>query len=127
MSWGEITSADNTGQAIFRSMISPANTTNAKPTKASEEAYNVYLSTGDKGAIPRYAPYSVKTGEESIKLTTYQRSDYQKVMGKRRQRLLTGLLATDAYTKLLADRKAELLADIYGYAEAKAKKRSARN
>ena len=105
----------------FNVFFNPANTSKASPTKASEEMYRLYQSTGDKGVIPPVAPYYVVFGGERVVLTPQQRNDYQRLTGRLADSEVERLMESAQYEKMTDDERAEIIKDLYGYAGALAR------
>lgn len=107
---------------FLKVFLSPSNTSSAKTSKASNEIYRVYKSTGDKNIMPRVAPYSITNKEIGTKdLTSKERATYQKTSGNIINEAMVDLINDKEYKKLSDDKKAEVITKIVGYADAKAK------
>lgn len=117
----EVAGNNNVWDAYFN----PANTYTANPTPAAEEMYQVYQKTGDKRVIPPKAPNSISVsvdgGQQTVSLTAEQKTAYQKTTGSIASREVSHLLRSSQYRKLSETEKADVLADIYTYANAVAK------
>lgn len=117
----EVAGNNNVWDAYFN----PANTYTANPTPAAEEMYRVYQKTGDKRVIPPKAPNSISVsvdgGQQTVSLTAEQKTAYQKTTGSIASREVSHLLRSSQYRKLSETEKADVLADIYTYANAVAK------
>lgn len=117
----EVAGNNNMWDAYFN----PANTYTANPTPAAEEMYRVYQKTGDKRVIPPKAPNSISVsvdgGQQTVSLTAEQKTAYQKTTGSIASREVSHLLRSSQYRKLSETEKADVLADIYTYANAVAK------
>lgn len=115
---GRDVKADN---SVWNVMFNPALNSSANPTAASEEMYRVYQQTGDKGVIPKVAPYYfVRNGQKTI-LTPEQKTQYQRTMGTIASTEVAKLLKDDNYNGLSDTNKAAVIKKVYEYAEAKAK------
>ena len=110
-----------TDNSVANVMFNPANTAFARTTKGAEEMYRVYKETGDKGAIAQVAPYYFNADNEKIVLTPKQKTQYQKTTGKIASDGVENLLNINAYKSLADEDKAEILKDLYSYANAIAK------
>ena len=83
--------------------------------EVSEELARVREATGKDNIYPsRYAPYSMKIGDETVDLTPEQREAYQKTRGTMTSTLMVELMASDVYQNLTDAERAEMLAKIVG-------------
>ena len=117
----EVAGNNNVWDAYFN----PATTYTANPTPAAEEMYRVYQETGDKRVIPPKAPNSISVSvdgeQQTVSLTAQQKTAYQKTTGSIASREVNHLLQSSQYRQLSETDKADVLADIYAYANAVAK------
>lgn len=104
----EVAGKNNVWDAYFN----PANTSMANTTAASEEMYRVYQATMDKNVIPPKAPISLSAKDKTL---------YQKTTGVIASNEVDRLLSNEQYKQLADEDKAELLKNIYSYANAVAK------
>lgn len=117
----EVAGNNNVWDAYFN----PATTYTANPIPAAEEMYRVYQETGDKRVIPPKAPNSISVSvdgeQQTVSLTAQQKTAYQKTTGSIASREVNHLLQSSQYRQLSETDKADVLADIYAYANAVAK------
>ena len=91
--------------------------------EVSEELARVREATGKDNIYPsRYAPYSMKIGDETVDLTPEQREAYQKTRGTMTSTLMVELMASDVYQNLTDAERAEMLAKIVGIGNDTAKR-----
>ncbi len=107
--------------SVFDVFFNPANYYSDVSDDATDELYNIYKATGDKTVIPPTAPYYVMYKNNKTVLTPEQKAEYQKTTGSIISNSVNSLIKDNGYMSLSDTAKAELLNDIYGYANAMAK------
>lgn len=107
--------------SLWNVMFNPANMNKGQLSKAGKEIYNVYMQTGDTTIFPRVAPYYINTKGNKVTMTSYQRSEFQKVSGKYVESSLNGLLSNKDYKKLSNEKKADVINQIVSDSYSKAK------
>lgn len=107
--------------SLWNVMFNPANMNKGKLSKAGEEIYKVYMQTGDTTIFPRVAPYYINSKGDKLNMTSYQRSEFQKVSGKYVESALNGLLNNKDYKKLSNEKKANIIKQIVSDSYSKAK------
>lgn len=107
--------------SVFDVFFNPANYYSDVSDDAANEVYNIYKATGDKTVIPPTAPYYVMYKNNKTVLTPEQKAEYQKSTGNIISTSVNSLIKDSDYMGLSDTAKAELLNDIYGYANATAK------
>lgn len=112
---------DNSQKGWFNAFFNPANVYTDTSTAVTDHAYEIYQSTGDVGAIPAKAPYSVKLQGKTVKLDDVQRAQYQKAMGDTASDLIEILLENDVYKAMNDEEKLAVLKQVYSYSAAVAK------
>jgi hypothetical protein len=112
---------DNSQKSWFNAFFNPANVYTDTSTDVTDHAYEIYQSTGDVGAIPAKAPYSVKLQGKTVKLDDAQRAQYQKAMGETASDLIEILLENDVYKAMNDEEKLSVLKQVYSYSSAVAK------
>ena len=112
---------DNSQKNWFNAFLNPANTYTDTSTEITDHAYEIYQSTGDVGAIPPKAPYSVTLQGKSVKLDDVERALYQKTMGEVSSDLIGILLENDVYKAMNNQEKLSVLKQIYSYSAVVAK------
>jgi ribosomal protein L17 len=110
-----------TDNSIFNILLNPTNTGKTNSSKEAEEMYKVYKDTGDKATIAPVAPYYITVDSQKIVLSPKQRTQYQKTTGQIALESIDNLLKNNSYTNSNSEEKAEVLKEIYSYANAVAK------
>lgn len=105
----------------FNVFLNPANTNKGKTSKAAEEIYEVYKATGDKTIMPRQVGYSEMINGESRNLTAKERSEWQKLSGKKIEENVKALTSNSKYQSMSDEDKAAVINGIVNYSFAKAK------
>ena len=105
--------------------LNPANTSTARPTEAANEMYRLYNATGDIRVIPPKAPNTITytSDGDTVKktLTAQEKTEYQRITGEIAQSEMDKLIGNSYYRSLTDEERADLMADIYSYANAIAK------
>lgn len=114
-------SSGNKLKDFANAFVNPANTYTDTSTDMTDHAYEIYQSTGDVGAIPPKAPYSVDLQGKTVKLSDTERVLYQKAMGEVSADLIELLLENDVYNAMSDEEKLAVLKQIYSYSSAVAK------
>ena len=112
---------DNSQKNWFNAFFNPANAYTDTSTDVTDHAYEIYQSTGDVGAIPSKAPYSVKLQGKTVRLDDVQRAQYQRVMGETASDLIEILLDNDVYNAMNDEEKLAVLKQVYSYSASVAK------
>jgi hypothetical protein len=112
----------NDAQRAIASFFSVANVSQGYSTKAGDEVYRLYQSTGEASVIPPQAPNYVTKNGGKLTISAKQKAEYQKVMGKISSEAVEKLVSNKQYSALDDDYKAELLTEIYSYARQVANK-----
>ena len=107
--------------SVFDVFFNPANYYSDVSDDGANEIYSIYQATGDKTVIPPTAPYYVMYKNNKTVLTPEQKAEYQKTTGSIVSTSVNSLIKDNGYMSLSDTAKAELLNDIYGYANAMAK------
>lgn len=105
----------------FNVFLNPANTNKGKTSKAAEEIYEVYKATGDKTIMPRQVGYSEMINGESRNLTAKERSEWQKLSGKKIEENVKALTQNSTYKQMSDEDKAAVINGIVNYSFSKAK------
>lgn len=108
---------------VLNSLVMPGGIYVYERGEVSEELARVREATGAENIYPsRYAPYSMKIGDETVDLTPEQREAYQKTRGTMTSTLMVELMASDVYQNLTDAERAEMLAKIVGIGNDTAKR-----
>ena len=97
---------------IFNVMFNPANVNSENISEAGKEIYKIYQKTGDKTIFPRTADYSLTYDGENYNLSTQERAEYQKIMGKYVDNTVSELIKSQDYQSLDNKEKAKIINEI---------------
>ncbi len=111
----------NSQNNFYDAFLNAGNTYSDTSNNVTNHAYEIYKSTGDVGAIPAKAPYSVKYQNQSKKLTDEERAEYQRVMGGIAYDMIDTLLENEVYLEMSNNEKLSVLKEVYSYSAAVAK------
>lgn len=111
----------NSQQDLFNAFFNPANVYTDTSSEVSDHVYDIYKRTGDAGAIPAKAPYSVDLRGEKKKLNDFERAEYQRTMGATANEMVEALLENDVYLAMNDELKLAVLKEVYSYSSEVAK------
>lgn len=106
---------------ILTNFFSPANVQKGYESKAADEVYRLYQTTGQASVVPPSAPNYVNKNGGKLTLDSHKKAEYQKITGKMATEAVEGLLKNEQYTALSDEEKVKLLSDIYSYSKQVAK------
>ncbi len=101
--------------------VNPGNLTRYKDDAVSSELDKISEESGESLYPQRYAPRSIKVGDEDVKLTDAQRDTYQETYGSEYYKAAQSLMQSEGYKDLPATVKAEALRQARKIAEDAAK------
>ena len=101
--------------------VNPGNLTRYKDDEVSSELDKISEESGESLYPQRYAPRSIKVGDEDVKLTDAQRDKYQETYGSEYYKAAQSLMQSEGYKDLPATVKAEALRQARKIAEDAAK------
>lgn len=107
--------------SVADAFINPVNYGEENTLPTADEIYSLYKETGNKSVIPPTAPYTVTYKGNTVTLSPEQTAQYQTVTGTIINKSVENLTKNSDYRHMRADEKAEVLNDIYAYAQEKAK------
>lgn len=107
--------------SIFDAFINPVNYSKENTSASANEIYNIYRETGNKAVIPPTAPYSITSKNKEYNLSPEETAAYQKTTGSIINSGVEDLLNNPDYNNMPVEDKAEVLTDLYAYAQEKAK------
>ena len=111
----------NSQKNVFNAFFNPANTYTNTSTPITNELYDLYKRTGDNTVIPKAAPYYINVDGQKIVFDAKKREKYQEVAGKLSYKYAKEFIESDFYEELDDTQRAEVISDLYGYANAQAK------
>jgi hypothetical protein len=115
----ENTRIDNPILRALQEFINPANVNTGAVNEVDQFLMDLYEATGDKGIMPKVAPYRLDDGTQ---LTGEERSQYQTVLGQTYYDMLGIASDTGVFDALPADQQAEVVKDILEFATDAAKR-----
>lgn len=119
--WGRTENSGPLGLEMFNQFLNPAYTSQENVTKLDEEVQRLYTETGESGVVPDRAPRYLTVGGERIDLSKDQYVEYATQRGQLSYQLGTEMIQNPVYQSLPDDQKADILDDVYTYADALAK------
>ena len=119
--WGREESTGTLPMRAFNNFLNPAYTSSMNVTDVDAEVQRLYNQTGDSGVVPeRPGRYIIVDGARKD-LTGEEYVQYATQRGQTQYQLLEGLLDNPAYQGLSDEDKAEVVGDVYSYADAVSK------
>lgn len=119
--WGNDIKNEGGFQNFMNRNINPGDVTTYKADKVSSELDKLSEESGESLYPQRYAPRSIKVGDEDVKLTDAQRDKYQETYGSEYYKAAQSLMQSKGYKDLPATVKAEALRQARKIAEDAAK------
>lgn len=119
--WGRTETSGPLGLEMFNQFLNPAYTSQTVETPLDEEVQRLYTETGESGVVPDRAPRYLTVGGERIDLSKDQYVEYATQRGQLSYQLGTEMIQNPVYQSLPDDQKADILDDVYTYADALAK------
>lgn len=114
--WGNPkVNANSTGQAFFNNFISPGKSVVNASTPIDSEIQRLYDVTGNKAVFPRKAEWTLN----NTQLDNYAYSEAQKAIGQLSYDLAENFINSDSYANMSDEDKAEMLGNLYGFANAR--------
>lgn len=107
--------------SLFDAFVNPVNYSRENTAASADEIYSIYKETGNKAVIPPTAPYSVTYNNEKVALSPEETASYQKTTGSIINQGIEDLINNPDYNNMSAADKAEVMIDLYAYAQEKAK------
>ena len=118
--WGREVSRGEVGERVLENFVSPGYYSEIDYDETSTELKRVFVKTGEN-VFPQTAAKSFKVGDETKQLTAEEYVTYAKAKGSYSFDYIQELLNNSAYDKLTDDEKAEVIKNLYEFANAKAK------
>lgn len=119
--WGNDIKNEGGFRNFMNRNINPGDVTTYKADKVSSELDKLSEESGESLYPQRYAPRSIKVGDEDVKLTDAQRDKYQETYGSEYYKAAQSLMQSEGYKDLPATVKAEALRQARKIAEDAAK------
>ena len=119
--WGNDIKNEGGFRNFMNRNINPGDVTTYRTDAVSSELDKISEESGESLYPQRYAPRSIKVGDEDVKLTDAQRDTYQETYGSEYYKAAQSLMQSEGYKDLPATVKAEALRQARKIAEDAAK------
>lgn len=119
--WGNDVKNEGGIRNFMNRNINPGDVTTYRTDAVSSELDKISEESGESLYPQRYAPRSIKVGDEDVKLTDAQRDKYQETYGAEYYKAAQSLMQSEGYKDLPATVKAEALRQARKIAEDAAK------
>ncbi|MEE0896801.1 MAG: hypothetical protein U0L88_04130, partial [Acutalibacteraceae bacterium] len=119
--WGRTEENGNVLLRVFENFVSPGYVSKIEDDKVNNELAKIYTDTGESGVIPKRASTSFEVSGERVNLNADEYVQYATDKGQYSRKYLEEIMSSDLYNGLSSDGKAEAIAFLFSYANAKAK------
>ena len=119
--WGRTEENDNFLLRAFENFVSPGYISKVTDDSVNNELAKIYTDTGESGVIPKRASTSFEVSGERVNLNADEYVQYATDKGQYSRKYLEEIMSSDLYNGLSSDGKAEAIAFLFSYANAKAK------
>lgn len=116
--WGRTENTGSVGQRGVNNFLNPAYTSTIQESRMERELLRLYEETGDGSLLPSRAPKYFTVNKERKDLTAEEYVAYATTRGETAYDLLWELAQELAYQSLDDESKAELVKNVYSYADA---------
>lgn len=116
--WGRTKDTGSVGQRGVNNFLNPAYTSTIQESGMERELLRLYEATGDGSLLPSRAPKKFTVNNEQKNLTAEEYVAYATTRGETAHDLLWELAQERAYQSLDDESKAELVKNVYSYADA---------
>lgn len=116
--WGRTEDTGSVGQRGVNNFLNPAYTSTIQESGMERELLRLYEATGDGSLLPSRAPKKFTVNNEQKNLTAEEYVAYATTRGETAHDLLWELAQERAYQSLDDESKAELVKNVYSYADA---------
>ena len=116
--WGQTKDTGSVGQRGVNNFLNPAYTSTIQESGMERELLRLYEATGDGSLLPSRAPKKFTVNNEQKDLTAEEYVAYATTRGETAHDLLWELAQERAYQSLDDESKAELVKNVYSYADA---------
>ncbi len=118
--WGREVSRGNVGERIIENFVSPGYYSEIEYNETNEELQRLFVKTGGN-VLPKAAAKSFSVNGETKHLTPDEYVAYAKAKGEYSFDYVKDFMDNSAYKKLSDEERAEVIENLYEYANAKAK------
>ena len=119
--WGRTEVSDSALLRTFENLVSPGYVSKITDDKVNNELAKIYTETGEGGVIPKRASNSIQVDGVTKNLTADEYVQYATDKGQYSRQYVESLISHPIYSSLDDASKAEIISDLYSYANAKAK------
>lgn len=120
--WGWEESESNLFIRALENFFSPGYVSKNTNDAVTKELSEIYQRSGETDVIPKNTPSSLKLDGENYRLTEKEYTAYQKTLGKQSHSMLKRYMNSAVYSSMTDAERAEVISEIYSYANEKAKK-----
>ena len=118
--WGRTVTRGGVGERILENFISPGYYSEIEYSDVDKELKNLFIST-DESVLPKTANESFPVNGETKYLTADEYVTYAKAKGEYSFDYINEFINSSKYKKLSDEEKAEVIKNLYKFADAKAK------
>lgn len=119
--WGRVESNGDPLLNAVRNFLNPAYTSRVDVDAVEQELQAVRDATGDTGVFPSTAQRYFEVNGERINLTAEKYTEFAKILGKTRYNAISDAIQSPYYSRLSDQQKADVISQIYEYANGVAK------
>lgn len=119
--WGNEKSNGSFENRLFQSFLSPGTMRTVDNSAVNEEIRRLAESTGMSSVYPSVADKYFTVDGERINLTAEKYTEFAKILGKTRYNAISDAIQSPYYSRLSDQQKADVISQIYEYANGVAK------
>lgn len=119
--WGRTEVNDNVLLRAFENFVSPGYVSTIEDDKVNKQIAEIYVDTGASGVLPKRAGTSIQVDGVTKNLTADEYVQYATDKGQYSRKYLEDFINHPMYSGLDNQSKADIISDLYSYANAKAK------
>lgn len=119
--WGRQKSRGGLGERLAENFVSPGYYSEISYDETNKELRRIVGETGNAGVLPGIAPKSFAIGNKTKYLTADEYAEYATERGRVSFEYVEEFINSSAYQRLNDEQRAEVITDLYKYANAKAK------
>lgn len=119
--WGRRKSRGGLGERLAENFVSPGYYSEISYDETNKELRRIVGETGNAGVLPGIAPKSFAIGNKTKYLTADEYAEYATERGRISFEYVEEFINSSAYQRLNDEQRAEVITDLYKYANARAK------
>ncbi len=119
--WGRTEENENFLLRAFENFISPGYISKVTDDDVNKALAQIYVDTGESGVIPKRAKTSFEVDGETVNLNADEYVQYATDKGQYSRQYLEEVMLNSMYQGLPSEGKAAVIANLYSFANAKAK------